>query len=266
MSTIMAVQHLSAGYGRTTIINEQTLTIEAGVITGLIGPNGSGKSTLLNVMNGFRAPLAGRVLLKDRPLSTFNHKQRAAEIACLTQHPVAPEGITVAELVSYGRYCHSKGLGWLRRRDQISVTEAISTVHLTAFKDTLVSELSGGQRQRAFIAMTLAQNSPIMMLDEPTTYLDLPNQLETLALLRQLNQVHKKTIIVVLHDLNQAATYCDQLVCMTQGRVNAVGTPKAVLTHELLATAFHVSADIELNANTQRPQLTNCQPMAAVAQ
>lgn len=131
------------GICRTTIINDQTLTIEAGVITGLIGPNGSGKSTLLNVMNGFRAPLAGRVLLKDRPLSTFNHKQRAAEIACLTQHPVAPEGITVAELVSYGRYCHSKGLGWLRRRDQISVTEAISTVHLTAFKDTLVSELSG---------------------------------------------------------------------------------------------------------------------------
>lgn len=266
MSTIMSVQHLSAGYGQTRIIDDETLGIEAGTITGLIGPNGSGKSTLLNVMNGFRSPLAGEVLLKDKPLSAFSHKQRAAEVACLTQHPVAPEGITVAELVSYGRYCHSKGMGWFKTRDQVSVKDAIHTVHLTEYADTLVSELSGGQRQRAFIAMTLAQNSPIMMLDEPTTYLDLPNQLETLELLKELNQKHQKTIVVILHDLNQAASYCDRLVCMADGHVKAAGQPGDVLTHDLLASAFHVTADIDYRDGEQRPQLTNCRPMELLAQ
>ncbi|ANZ60799.1 ABC transporter [Secundilactobacillus paracollinoides] len=264
MNTIISATHLSAGYGHQCIIKDQNIAVQDGVVTGLIGPNGSGKSTLLNVLNGFETPMSGEVMLQGHPLLQLSAKKRAQKVAFLAQHPVAPDGITVHELVSFGRYCHSHGFRWLNPKDRNSVAQAIQTVHLTDYRDHLVADLSGGQRQRAFIAMTLAQDSPIMMLDEPTTYLDLTNQLETLALLRVLNRQYHKTVVLVLHDLNQAAYYCDQLICMFDGTVKAVGAPEDVITPALLRQEFHVSADIVYDNDEHRPQLTNCHPLAAV--
>lgn len=258
---MITAKHLSAGYGRHVIINNQTIHIPTGKITGLIGPNGSGKTTLFNVLNGFEKPLAGEVLLSGNVVSDLSAKQRALQVACLAQHPTAPAGITVQELVNYGRYAHHVGFRHSKNLDRDAVKSAINEVHLNEFTDRQVSSLSGGQRQRAFIAMTLAQDSPIMMLDEPTTYLDLTNQLEILELLQELNRTLNKTIIIILHDLNQAAAYCQHLICLAHGTVQAVGTPKSVLTKQLMAEVFQVSAEITTSATHDCPQMLNCHPL-----
>lgn len=262
---MITAQHLSAGYGRRVIINDQNIAIPAGKITGLIGPNGSGKTTLFNVLNGFEKPLAGKVKLSGNVVSNLSAKQRALQVAVLCQHPTAPEGITVSELVDYGRYAHHVGLRHSKKLDSEAVNGAIKAVHLTEFSDRQVSSLSGGQRQRAFIAMTLAQDSPVMMLDEPTTYLDLTNQLEILTLLQELNQSLNKTIVIILHDLNQAAAYCQHLICLHNGQVEAVGTPGEVLTRQLLADVFQVSAEISYDEDQDCPQMLNCHPLEAVS-
>lgn len=262
---MISAQHLSAGYGHHVIIHDQTVQIPTGKITGLIGPNGSGKTTLFNVLNGFEKPLAGEVTLAGHTVSDLSPKQRALQVACLCQHPTAPEGITVHELVSYGRYAHHVGLRHSKQQDLKAVTAAIKAVHLTAFTNRQVSSLSGGQRQRAFIAMTLAQDSPVMMMDEPTTYLDLTNQLQILSLLQELNQTLNKTIVIVLHDLNQAAAYCQHLICLSAGQVKAVGTPYEVLTEQLMADVFQVAAEVTYNQNQDCPQMLNCHPLEVVS-
>ncbi len=177
----------------------------------------------------------------------------------LPQRTVIPEGISVFELVSYGRYCRQRGMHRLSKADRQAVEEAIKAVHLVDKHDELLTSLSGGQQQRALIAMTLAQNSRILMLDEPTTYLDLTNQLEILDLLHELNATFQKTVIIVLHDLNEAARYCDHLICMIHGRVAAVGSPDDVLTETTLANIFKVSGDI--THDNDCPQITNCHPL-----
>ncbi|MFD1670809.1 ABC transporter ATP-binding protein [Agrilactobacillus yilanensis] len=262
MAAIMEADNITAGYGRRVIIDHQTLTIPAGKITGLIGPNGSGKSTLFNVLNGFESPMSGDIKLFGEPISQFSHRKRAQKIACLPQQPAAAAGITVSELVSYGRYCHRRGLNRLSKKDHQIIDEAITAVHLDEFKEHIVSNLSGGQRQRAFVAMTLAQDSPIMMLDEPTTYLDLTNQLDILNLLKDLNENYHKTIIVILHDLNQAAQYCDHLICLVDGEIKATGNPTDVITSDVLADIFKVRADIIYDKCTNCPQILNCQSLA----
>lgn len=261
MKPIMMADHITAGYGHHVIINDQSLTIPTGQITGLIGPNGSGKSTLFNILNGFESPMAGQVRLGDLPLRSITHRQRAQSIACLPQQPLAPTGISVSELVSYGRYCHRRGLQRLSKTDKAAIDDAIEAVHLQQFRDQIVTDLSGGQKQRAFVAMTLAQDSPIMMLDEPTTYLDLTNQLDILNLLQHLNTAYQKTIIVILHDLNQAAQYCDHLICMDEGIIQGVGTPTEIITPEILAQVFKVKADIVLNTQNHCPQIMNVQSL-----
>lgn len=261
MEAIMEADNITAGYGHHVIIDNQTLTIPAGKITGLIGPNGSGKSTLFNVLNGFEAPMAGTVKLFGQPILKMSHKNRAQKVACLPQQPSAASGITVSELVSYGRYCHRRGLNRLSAEDHQVIDRAIEAVHLKEFKDHIVTNLSGGQRQRAFVAMTLAQDSPIMMLDEPTTYLDLTNQLDILNLLKDLNETYHKTIVVILHDLNQAAQYCDHLVCLVDGEIRATGSPAEVITSDILANVFKVSADIMYDKCSNCPQILNCQSL-----
>lgn len=261
---ILTAAHLSAGYGQHEVIHNQSVNIPSGQITGLIGPNGSGKTTLFNLLNGFEKATSGTVELNGEPIIKLTAKQRAQQIACLCQHPLAPAGITVTELVNYGRYAHRHGFN-RGHEDQKIVRQAIDAVHLTDFAATQVASLSGGQRQRAFIAMTLAQDSPVMMLDEPTTYLDLTNQLEILALLQELNQKLHKTIVIILHDLNQAAAYCQHLICLVNGSIMAEGTPKQVLTSNLLAQAFQVHAQITIDPQRDCPQLLNCRPLEAIS-
>lgn len=262
---MISALHLSAGYGHHVIIHDQTVQIPEGKITGLIGPNGSGKTTLFNVLNGFEKPLAGDVKLAGRTFSDLSTKQRALQVACLCQHPTAPDGITVKELVSYGRYAHHVGLRRSKKQDSEAVAAAVRAVHLTKFANRQVSSLSGGQRQRSFIAMTLAQDSPVMMMDEPTTYLDLTNQLQILSLLQELNQTLNKTIVIILHDLNQAAAYCQHLICLFNGQVKAVGTPREVLTQQLMADVFQVAAEITYNQNQDCPQMLNCHPLEVMS-
>lgn len=259
MKAILKADQLTAGYGHKVIIDQQTVEIPEGCVTGLIGPNGCGKSTLLNTLNGFEAPMAGNVELDGKQMSQYSAKQRAQEIAVLPQRTVIPEGISVFELVSYGRYCRQRGMHRLSKADRQAVEDAIKAVHLVDKHDELLTSLSGGQQQRALIAMTLAQNSRILMLDEPTTYLDLNNQLEILDLLHELNATFQKTVIIVLHDLNEAARYCDHLICMIHGRVAAVGSPDDVLTETTLANIFKASGDITYDNDC--PQITNCHPL-----
>lgn len=260
MNQILKATDLTAGYGRKVIIDHQDISIPDGQITGLIGPNGSGKSTLFNTLNGFEAPIDGTVALAGKPITTFNARQRAQQIACLPQRTMIPEGVTVFELVSYGRYCRQRGLHRLSKADRSAIHDAIQAVHMTEMTNELLTNLSGGQQQRALIAMTLAQDSRILMLDEPTTYLDLTNQLEILNLLRELNQQFQKTIIVVLHDLNEAARYCDHLICLVNGRVKATGTPTDVITESILAEVFKVNGEIRHDHGC--PQIMNCQTLA----
>lgn len=260
MTDSLAAKDLTAGYGHKVVIDHQDISIAQGQITGLIGPNGSGKSTLFNVLNGFESPISGTVTLSGKPISRFSARQRAQQIACLPQRTVIPDGITVFELVSYGRYCRQRGFHHLSQTDRKAINDAIQAVHMTSKADELLTSLSGGQQQRALIAMTLAQDSRILMLDEPTTYLDLTNQLEILNLLQELNTKFRKTIIIVLHDLNEAARYCYRLVCLVDGHVKATGRPTDVITKAILADVFKVDGDILHDHGC--PQIMNCHTLA----
>lgn len=248
-------KNLTVGYGKKTIINNQSLEIAAGQITGLIGPNGSGKSTLLKALCGINSLKSGSIQINNQPLAALSNKERAKTIAYLAQTPIVPGDLTVLNLVKMGRYAFYHGLMNRDETGKAEVHQAMAAAKVADLANRRLDSLSGGQRQRAFIAMTLAHNSPIIMLDEPTTYLDLTHQLGILNLLKELNVIQQKTVVIVLHDLNQAAQYCDQLVCMQQGTIMKTGTPKEVLTSSLLADIFQVKADITYHSARQYPQL-----------
>jgi iron complex transport system ATP-binding protein len=248
---------LVVGYGNKKIIDHQSIHIAAGQITGLIGPNGSGKSTLLKAISGIKSVNEGQVFVNEREIGRLSTKQRAKCIAYLAQSPNVPGDLTVENLVKLGRYAYGRGLFGRDQDAAAQVQQALVAAKVAELANRPIDALSGGQRQRAFIAMTLAHNSPIIMLDEPTTYLDLTHQLDVLNLLRQLNTTAHKTVVLVLHDLNQAAQYCDQLVCLQQGQIVATGTPHEVLTEQLLADVFQVSAKVSFRTQTQYPQMTD---------
>jgi len=248
----LSVEHLTAGYGAKTVLNGVSLHIPAGKITALIGPNGCGKSTLLKCFSRLVTPFSGEVRLGERALNTFSSRQLARQLALLPQQHLAPEGIQVRELVGYGRNPWLNLWGRLSQQDQLKVQQAMADAQITELAEKRVTELSGGQRQRVFLAMVLAQDTPLLLLDEPTTYLDINHQVELMALLHRQNQ-QGKTLVAVLHDLNQASRYCDWLVMMAQGRVVAQGTPQQVMTPELLAQVFGVDAQIHADPISGRP-------------
>ncbi|WP_125606136.1 ABC transporter ATP-binding protein [Lapidilactobacillus bayanensis] len=248
-------QELTIGYGKKTIIQKQSLKIATGQITGLIGPNGSGKSMLLKALCGINPIISGSVLINEQQLATMPNKMRAKMIAYLAQTPIVPGDLTVLNLVKMGRYAFYHGLMNRDESGKAQVYQAMVAAKVDDLANRRIDSLSGGQRQRAFIAMTLVHNSPIIMLDEPTTYLDLTHQLGILNLLKELNLTQQKTVVLVLHDLNQAAQYCDQLLCIQDGRIIKTGTPKEVLTASLLAKTFQVTADITYHSARQYPQL-----------
>ncbi|WP_437615154.1 Fe(3+) dicitrate ABC transporter ATP-binding protein FecE [Erwinia sp. V71] len=250
--TPLFTDNLYAGYGAKTVLNGVSLQIPAGKITALIGPNGCGKSTLLKCFSRLITPSSGEIRLGEQAISRFSSRQLARQLALLPQQHLAPEGIVVRELVGYGRNPWLNLWGKLSQHDQQKVQQAMADAQVTELADTRVTELSGGQRQRAFLAMVLAQDTPLLLLDEPTTYLDINHQVELMALLHRQNQ-QGKTLVAVLHDLNQASRYCDWLVMMTQGRVVAQGTPEQVMTPERLAQVFGVDAQIHADPICGRP-------------
>ncbi|EAO9181802.1 Fe(3+) dicitrate ABC transporter ATP-binding protein FecE [Salmonella enterica] len=248
----LRTENLTVSYGTQPVLNNLALTIPAGKITALLGPNGCGKSTLLNCFSRLLAPQSGKVLLADRPLDSFSSRQLARRLALLPQHHLTPEGITVRELVSYGRSPWLSLWGRLSVEDNARVNVAMSQTQTHHLAERRLTELSGGQRQRAFLAMVLAQDTPVVLLDEPTTYLDINHQVELMHLMHEL-QTQGKTVVAVLHDLNQASRYCDHLVMLANGRVMAQGAPDEVMKPELLKTVFSIEAEIHPEPVSGRP-------------
>lgn len=241
--SLLCTENLCVGYGERTILQDVSLRIPDGKITALLGPNGCGKSTLLKTLVRLLKPQEGQVSWKGADLHRLPSLQVARHLALLPQTQPIPEGIRVRELVAYGRSPYTGFWGKLRAHDRDVISNAMRVTGIESLADRLASELSGGQRQRVWLATTLAQDTDYLLLDEPTTYMDLNHQVELMRLLRQLNQ-GGKTIISVLHDINQACRYCDHLVVMHQGQIVAEGIPDAILTPELLRQVFSVDAEI----------------------
>lgn len=239
----LTAQNLSGGYSKRPIIKDINLSLQPGEWLSLVGANGSGKSTLLRLFSRILLPQQGMVLLDGKAIQTQSAQSVARQLAILPQQPAIPAGLTVQQLVGLGRTPHQPWWQWdLDGEDRRAVEMAIAQTQLTALRDRPVEELSGGERQRAFLALTLAQEPQVLLLDEPTTFLDLQHQLELLDLLKTLNQQRQLTIITVLHDLNLAIRYSDRLAMLHQGAIAAIGTPAQVVTPDNLRQVFEVEA------------------------
>jgi iron complex transport system ATP-binding protein len=240
----LAAHDLHLAYDGDTVVSGLDLTVPDGKITAIVGPNACGKSTLLRGIARIMRPAAGLVTLDGRDIHRLPTRQVATVVGLLPQQPIAPDGISVTDLVSRGRYPHH---GWLRpwsTEDDRIVAEALAATSTLDLAHRRVDHLSGGQRQRVWLAMALAQATDVLLLDEPTTFLDVTHQLEVLDLLTELNRTRATTVVMVLHDLNLAARYADELIVMTAGRIVASGTPSTVLTPETVQEAFGLAARV----------------------
>ncbi|WP_159848851.1 ABC transporter ATP-binding protein [Nocardia sp. CY41] len=251
----LGAENVTLGYGDRVVVDGLSLNITPGVVTTVIGPNGCGKSTLLRSLGRLLRPRDGRVLLDGKAISTMKTKDVARIVGMLPQSPVAPEGLTVADLVARGRHPHQS---WFRQwsgTDETEVTTALEQTGIADLADRPLDELSGGQRQRAWISMALAQGTDILLLDEPTTYLDLAHSIEVLDLVDRLHADLGRTVVMVLHDLNLAIRYSDQLVVMHAGRVVAAGAPGEVVSVELLREVFDLDATVLEDPVSGRPMI-----------
>lgn len=240
----LRTQKLSLGYGETCLVDDLTLDIPQGQFTALIGPNGSGKSTILRGLSGLLAPQKGAVHLDDRPITSLAPKMLARQIGLLSQESHAPEGMTVWELVRQGRYPHRTMFDRWGPKDEKACSQAIELTGMQAFRDRPLQTLSGGQRQRAWISLSLAQQTDILLLDEPTTFLDLAHQIEILDLVASLVQEQSKTVVAILHDLNLTARYADHIILLKDGKVLASGNAGQVIHSDIVEQAFGIACDI----------------------
>jgi iron complex transport system ATP-binding protein len=243
------------GYGDTVVVHDLDLQLADGSFTAIVGPNGCGKSTLLRALGRLLRPTAGTVLLDGRAITSTPTREVAKVLGLLPQTPLAPEGLTVADLVARGRHPHQS---WWRQwadDDEAVVAEALRWTDMADLADAPVDALSGGQRQRAWISMALAQGTDLLLLDEPTTYLDLAHQVDVLELVGRLHAERGRTVVVVLHDLNLAARYAERLVAMKDGVLVASGTPEEVLTEQLLAEVFELEARVVPDPVTGTPMV-----------
>ena len=252
----LAAEGLRLTYGDRTIIDELDLTLAPGKITVIVGANGCGKSTLLRALARLLPPAAGSVMLDGEPIHARPTREVARVLGLLPQSPVAPEGIPVADLVGRGRHPHQRAFARWNSRDYEVVAEALAATGTADLADRSIDELSGGQRQRVWIAMALAQETDILLLDEPTTFLDVAHQVEVLDLLTDLRIARGTTIVMVLHDLNLAARYADELVAVKDGRVFAAGAPREMLTADLVEEVFGLPNQIAIDPVSGAPMVT----------
>lgn len=250
---MIQAEAITLSYQHRQVIHNITTTIPAHQISVLIGANGCGKSTLLKSFAKILLPQSGAIELESQPITDIPHKQFAQKVALLSQNLHTTEDISIEQLVRYGRYPHHRLFSSWQAEDDHFVEEALSLTHLTALRNQSLQSLSGGQRQRAWIAMTLAQNTPYILLDEPTTYLDLAHQVEILSLLQKLNQTMQKTIIMVLHDLNLAARYADHLIAIKDGQIYQSGTAEMVITETHVQAIFGLKSKIIKDPIHQTP-------------
>ncbi len=244
---------LSVGYSDATIVKNIDLEIAAGQITALVGPNGCGKSTLLKAFARILKPKTGHVTLQGKPITSYPTREVATRLAILPQGPVAPEGLTVTELVAQGRFPHQTLFRQWSPGDREVVERAMDMTDLTEFADRPVHSLSGGQRQRCWLAMVLAQDTPLLLLDEPTTFLDLKVQVDLMALLSRIVHEDGRTMVLVLHELNLAAAFADRIVMMREGEIVAEGTGAEVICPDQLRAVFDLRSDVIADPETGRP-------------
>ncbi|GAE01184.1 ferrichrome transport ATP-binding protein FhuC [Clostridium botulinum B str. Osaka05] len=245
--------NLAIAYEDKLIVDGLNMNIAKGKITTIIGPNGCGKSTVLKTIGRILKPKEGLVYLNGDDIRNLSTKEVAQKMAILPQSPQAQGGLTVGELVSYGRFPHKKGFGKLSPEDKKVIEWALDITKLTELEVTMVDNLSGGQRQRVWIAMALAQQTDLILLDEPTTYLDMAYQLEVLELLYNLNREESCTIVMVLHDLNLAARFADYMIAIRSGSIISHGTAEEIMTKKVLKDTFNIDAEIVWGSKTGRP-------------
>ncbi len=248
----MQIENLSFAYGgpdKRRVLEDVSFTVKKGGITTIMGANGCGKSTLLHLMSKNLIPDSGRICLDGEDIQAIRLKQFARQVSIVHQHNTASEDITVRRLVAYGRLpwqnlCQNI-CGGSSDEDERLIDQALAETGLKEYENRTVSKLSGGQKQRVWIAMALAQNADMMLLDEPTTFLDIRYQIEVLKLVRRLNQEHGMTIVMVLHDINQAIAYSDEIIGLKDGRVLAAGPPGAVISQEVIRELYGVELEVE---------------------
>ncbi|MCM3598755.1 ABC transporter ATP-binding protein [Metabacillus idriensis] len=249
----LLTESVNIGYGERLIVKDLSVSIPDKKITTIIGPNGCGKSTLLKAITRIISLQSGDVVLDGKSISKEQTKKLAKKMAILPQTPESAAGLTVGELVSYGRFPHQKGFGRLTKKDYEVIQWALEVTGTADFKYRPVDSLSGGQRQRVWIAMALAQETDIIFLDEPTTYLDMAHQLEVLELLQTLNAEQERTIVMVLHDLNQAARFADYIIALKDGEIVKAGSCEEVISRDVLKEVFHIDAVIGNDPRTNKP-------------
>jgi iron complex transport system ATP-binding protein len=253
MTTRLTADRVSLAYGPRTVVTELSLDVPDGRVSVIVGPNACGKSTLLHGLARLLRPCGGSVLLDGKEIHRAPSREVARRLGLLPQNPVAPEGVTVADLVGRGRHPHQGAFRRWTRADEEAVTEALVLTDTLDLADRIVAELSGGQRQRVWIAMALAQDTGLLLLDEPTTYLDVAHQVEMLDLLADLNARRGTTVVMVLHDLNLAARYAHHLVVMKAGRIVGEGAPAEVVTEETVRDAFGLTSQVILDPVSRTP-------------
>ncbi len=250
---IITVQGLTLGYGEKPIIENMDVSIPKGKITVIIGANGCGKSTLLKSIARIIKPDRGEIFIDGMNIKSVSSTEIAKKMAVLPQTPKAPLGLKVHELVAYGRFPHKKGFGTLNKEDFKIIDNSLRVSGMLEYRNRNLEDLSGGQRQRAWIAMSLCQDTEILVLDEPTTYLDLSHQLDVLALLSKLNHEQGRTIVMVLHELNNASRFADFMIGMKQGKIIAQGSPAQVITQENMKAIYGIDANIIIEPKTMKP-------------
>lgn len=252
---MISASNLKVGYENKIIIESLSLDISKGEIVSIIGPNGCGKSTLLKTLSRMIKPIEGEVILEGKKIKTLKSKIISQKMCLLSQHNNAPMDLTVEDLVYFGRIPHKKWYETKTKEDKELVDWAIENTGLTKYKNTKIGALSGGERQRAYIAQALCQKPNILLLDEPTTYLDISYQLEVMELVREINQKFGITIIMVLHELNQASKYSDRLIIMKEGSIVKDGEPVDVINKDVIKRVYRIDCDIDKDPQTNKPRI-----------
>ncbi|CAM3854090.1 putative siderophore transport system ATP-binding protein YusV [Vibrio aerogenes CECT 7868] len=254
----LSTQNLQLSHGSRVIVHGLDVRFPPGKVTAIVGPNGCGKSTLLNGLARVHQPQQGTVCIDGTDIHTLPSRQVALKLALLPQETLAPDGITVRELIRFGRHPHQKLLRQSHQSDSRAIQQALQAANLEDLADRLLDTLSGGQRQRAWIAMCIAQETPLLLLDEPTSALDLGHQIEVFELIRTLAE-QGKSVIMVVHDIAMAARYSDHLVAMKDGQIVAKGSPAEVITGPLLQSLYGIHCELVQDPGTGTPVLVNIQ-------
>lgn len=252
---MISCKNLKVGYEEKVIIENLSLSINKGEVVSIIGPNGCGKSTLLKTLSRIIKPRSGGIYIQNESIKNLKSKHISQKVCLLSQHNDAPGDLTVEELVYFGRIPHKKWYESKTKSDEEIVNWAIENTGLKRYKNTPINSLSGGERQRAYIAQALCQKPDILLLDEPTTYLDISYQLEVMELVREINEKFNITIVMVLHELNQASKYSDRLVIMKDGEIVSDGCPKEVINKETIKQVYKIECDIDNDPISNKPRI-----------